>query len=177
MVERLKENKKAIIILILLLIALSVGISYAYWQLILRQTGENKIASSCLSIELVEESESIRMENAYPILDEEGMQTTPYKFTIRNTCDTFIDYEVVLGMLNTTTLNSKYIAVVLDYNEIKTLNTYESTTIEGYKEGRILQKGSLSGGDEVTYNLRLWMDEEVTINDTDSMNQVFESEV
>ena len=175
--ERLKENKKAIIILILLLITVSVGISYAYWRLILQQTGENKIASSCLSIELVEESESIRMENAFPIIDEEGMQTTPYTFTIRNTCDTFIDYEVSLGMLNTTTLKSEYVAAVLDYNEIKTLDTYEETTIDGYKEGRILQKGSLSQGDEVTYNLRLWMDEDVTINDTDSMNQTFEAKV
>ena len=177
MVERLKNNKKAIIILILLLITISVGISYAYWRLILQQTGENKIASSCLSIELVEESESIRMENAFPIIDEEGMQTTPYTFTIRNTCDTFIDYEVSLGMLNTTTLKSEYVAAVLDYNEIKTLNTYESTTIDGYKEGRILQKGSLSQGDEVSYNLRLWMDEDVTINDTDSMNQTFEAKI
>ena len=177
MVERLKNNKKAIIILILLLITVSVGISYAYWRLTLQQTGENKIASSCLSIELVEESESIRMENAYPILDEEGMQTTPYTFTIRNTCDTFIDYEVSLGMLETTTLKSEYVAAVLDYNEIKTLDTYEETTIDGYKEGRILQKGSLSQGDEVSYNLRLWMDEEVTINDMDSMNQSFEAKV
>ena len=145
--------------------------------MILQQTGENKIASSCLSIELVEESESIRMENAYPILDEEGMRTTPYTFTIRNTCDTFIDYEVSLGMLETTTLKSEYVAAVLDYNEIKTLDTYEETTIDGYKEGRILQKGSLSQGDEVTYNLRLWLDEDVTINDTDSMNQSFEAKV
>ena len=177
MLEKLKNNKKAIVIFIVLLIAISVGISYAYWQLVLKQTGENKIASSCLSIELVDESESIRMENAYPIIDEEGMQTTPYTFTIRNTCDTFIDYEVSLGMLDTTTLKSEYVAAVLDYNEIKTLNTYESTTIDGYKEGRILQKGSLSQGDEVTYNLRLWMDEEVTINDTDSMNQTFEAKI
>ena len=177
MVERLKKNKKAIIILILLLIAFSVGISYAYWRLTLQQTGENKIASSCLSIELVEESESIRMEKAYPILDEEGMQTTPYTFTIRNTCDTFIDYEVSLGMLETTTLKSEYVAVVLDYNEIKTLDTYEETTIYGYKEGRILQKGSLSQGDEVSYNLRLWMDEDVTIENTGSMNQTFEAKV
>ena len=177
MVERLKNNKKAIIILILLLITVSVGISYAYWRLTLQQTGENKIASSCLSIELVEESEFIRMEKAYPILDEEGMQTTPYTFTIRNTCDTFIDYEVSLGMLDTTTLKSEYVAAVLDYNEIKTLNTYEETTIDGYKEGRILQKGSLSQGDEVSYNLRLWMDEDVTIENTGSMNQTFEAKV
>ena len=177
MLKNLKENKKAIIILILLLISLSVGISYAYWRLILQQTGENKIASSCLSIELIDESESIRMENAFPIIDEEGMQTTPYTFTIRNTCDTFIDYEVSLGMLDTTTLKSEYVAAVLDYSEIKTLNTYEETTIDGYKEGRILQKGSLSQGDEVSYNLRLWMDEDVTIENTGSMNQTFEAKV
>ena len=175
--ENLKENKKAIIILILLLISLSVGISYAYWRLTLQQTGENKIASSCLSIELIDESSAIKMENAYPIIDEEGMKTTPYTFTIRNTCDTFISYEVSLGMLETTTLNSQYVAAVLDYNEIKTLDTYEETAIDGYKEGRILQKGSLSQGDEVSYNLRLWMDEDVTINDTDSMNQTFEAKI
>ena len=175
--EDLKENKKAIIILILLLIAVSIGISYAYWRLVLRQSSENKVASSCISIELIDETSAIKMENAYPIIDEEGMQTTPYTFTIRNTCDTFIDYEVSLGMLETTTLKSEYIAAVLDYNEIKTLDTYEETAIDGYKEGRILQKGSLSQGDEVTYNLRLWMDEDVTVNDTDSMNQTFEAKV
>src|SRR5699024_5881393 len=108
--EDLKENKKAIIILILLLIAVSIGISYAYWRLVLRQSSENKVASSCISIELIDETSAIKMENAYPIIDEEGMQTTPYTFTIRNTCDTFIDYEVSLGMLETTTLKSEYIA-------------------------------------------------------------------
>ena len=170
-------NKRKITLLILIVVISILGTSYAAWRLTLRQTGENKIASTCLSIELIDESESIKMENAYPIIDEEGMQTTPYTFTIRNTCDTFIDYEVSLGMLNTTTLKSKYVAAVLDYNEIKTLNTYEETTIDGYKEGRILQKGSLSQGDEVSYNLRLWMDEDVTIENTDSMNQTFEAKV
>ncbi len=165
MIEKLKENKKAIIILILLLITICIGISYALWTVTLSQQSENKIATSCLNIEILKESEEIVLENAFPITDEEGMKTTPYTFTIRNTCDTFIDYEVSLAMSNTTTLNSKYVAVVLDYNEIKTLDTYESTTIDGYKEGRILQKGSLSGDDEVTYNLRLWLDEDVTTND------------
>ena len=147
------------------------------WRLTLKQTDENKIISSCLSIEIIDESDEIKMENTYPITDEDGMKTMPYTFTIRNTCNTFIDYEVSLGMLNTTTLKSEYVAAVLDYNEIKTLNNYEETTIDGYKEGRILQKGSLSQEDEVTYNLRLWLDEDVTINDTDAMNKNFEAKV
>ena len=124
----------------MLLITICIGISYALWTVTLSQQSENKIATSCLNIEILKESEEIVLENAFPITDEEGMKTTPYTFTIRNTCDTFIDYEVSLGMPNATTLNSKYVAVVLDYNEIKTLDTYESTTIDGYKEGRILQR-------------------------------------
>ena len=174
--KKISKLKVGILILLLLSVV-CIGISYAWWKITLSQTGENKLVSTCLRIELVDESSEIKMENAFPIVDEEGMKTTPYTFTIRNTCDTFIDYEVSLGMLDTTTLKSEYVAAVLDYNEIKTLNTYEETILEGYKEGRILQKGSLSQGDEVTYNLRLWMDEEVTINDTDSMNQTFEAKI
>ena len=36
-------------------------------------------------------------------------------------------------MLNTTTLNSKYLNAVLDYNAIQTLDKYESKTVEGYQ--------------------------------------------
>lgn len=45
------------------------------------------------------------------------------------------------------------------------------------KEEYFKKEVYLGGGDEVTYNLRLWMDEDVTMNDTDSMNQTFEAKV
>ncbi len=116
------------------------------------------------------------MENTFPITDEEGMKTSPYTFTITNTCNTFLSYEVILGMTNETTLKSEYIAAVLDTSAIETLNTYESTEVDGYKEARILRTGSLSPGDEVTYNLRLWMDEDVEATE-DAMNKTFASKV
>ena len=153
-----------------------IGISYAIWVFTASQTNPNKLASNCLNIEVTNETEEIHLENSFPLTDEEGMKTAPYTFTIKNTCDTFIDYEISLGITNQTTLDSQYVAVVLDYNEIKTLNTYESTTIDGYKEGRILQKGSLSEQDEVTYNLRLWLDEDVTVNDP-VFNTTFSSKI
>ena len=177
MLEKIKDNKIALGIFILLLIAICIGISYAYWLVTRTQTGENAILSSCLKIELVSENEAISIPDAYPISDEEGMSSTPYTFTIKNTCDSFISYEVILGMLNTTTLNSKYLNAVLDYNAIQTLNQYEETNLEGYKEGRILQKGSLSSGDEVTYNLRMWLDEDVTYEDKEAMNKNFEAKI
>ena len=79
-------------------------------------------------------------------------------------------------MTNETTLKSEYIAAVLDTSAIETLNNYESTEVEGYKEARILRTGSLSSGDEVSYNLRLWMDEDVLATE-DAMNKTFASKV
>ena len=176
MIEKKPRKKKFLILVVIFLILLCVGVSYALWQFITSQTNPNKIASTCLDISLTSETDAIKMENTFPITDEEGMETSPYTFTITNTCNTFLSYEVILGMTNETTLKSEYIAAVLDTSAIETLNTYESTEVNGYKEARILRTGSLSSGDEVTYNLRLWMDEDVEATE-DAMNKTFASKV
>ena len=162
---------------VLLLISLVIGISYAYWLFRTNQTSVNTIGTSCLNVTLTDVTSAIKLEDTYPISDEDGMATTPYTFTITNTCDSFISYEVLLGVTEDTTMNSAYLDAVLDYNQIQTLDTYPDfdSTLEGYKEVKVLQKGSLSGGDEVTYNLRLWMDKDVT--SLDSMNKVFEGKI
>ncbi len=177
MIAKLKENPKAIILLIMLLIVISIGISYAYWRYSVMQTNENKLTSSCLNITLTEESDAINLEKAYPITDEEGMNLTPYTFTIKNTCDSSISYEVALGILEESDLSSSYIAAVLDTNEIKKLNEYPEVEIEGYKEGRLLQTGSLSYEEEKTYSLRIWMDESVTPEDVEAMNKALHSKI
>ena len=162
---------------VLLLISLVIGISYAYWLFRTNQTSVNTIGTSCLNVMLTDVTSAIKLEDTYPISDEDGMATTPYTFTITNTCDSFISYEVLLGVTEDTTMNSAYLDAVLDYNQIQTLDTYPDfdSTLEGYKEVKVLQKGSLSGEDEATYNLRLWMDKDVT--SLDSMNKVFEGKI
>ena len=45
MIAKLKENRKAIILLIMLLIVISIGISYAYWRYAVMQTKENNLTS------------------------------------------------------------------------------------------------------------------------------------
>ena len=173
-------NKKQKILLgcisLLLLFSVVIGISFAYWQLSVKQTKENQASTTCLNIELEEANNGILLSEAYPITDEEGMSSTPYTFTIKNTCDSFVSYEVSLGILDTSTLDSRYVAAVLDYNAIQTLDQHEETNLEGYKEGRILQKGNLSGGEEVTYNLRIWMDYDTPLTE-ETMNQAFKSKI
>ena len=174
------SKKKTIVVSslgIVLLVIFVIGISYAYWLFRTNQTSINTIGTSCLEITLTDVTSAIKLEDTYPISDEDGMATTPYTFTITNTCDSFISYEVLLGVTEETTMNSAYMAAVLDYNEVQTLNQYPDfdQSLSGFKELKILQKGSLSQDDEVSYSLRLWMDESVT--SLDSMNKVFEAKI
>ena len=146
------------------IIVLLIGVSYALWIILKEQDTENKITSSCISIELESVTEEISLSNAIPLTDEDGMNTPPYTFTIKNTCTTFISYDVIFLVDSESTLGTQYVDAVLDRNVIKTLDQYESREIDN-QTGYILQSGNLSQADEITYNLRMWLDEEVTVND------------
>ena len=93
-----------IILGILTIVCGIIGISYAVWRLTISQTGINKIATSCLKLELTKEENVINLQNAYPIYDEEGKTLTPYSFTITNTCDMFASFIVQLEMTCSSTL-------------------------------------------------------------------------
>ncbi len=81
--EKHRNTKKTlgISVAILLLLISVIGISYAYWRLTLSQTGTNRITSSCLELTLTKEENEINLEDAYPLTDEEGRQTTPYSLS------------------------------------------------------------------------------------------------
>ena len=168
-----------IILLILIIICGAIGISYAYWRFVVTQTGTNRIASSCLELTLTNEENAINIEKAYPLTDEQGRETTPYSFTVENTCDLFASYTITLEVTKESTLDASYVASMLNTNAIQTLNELEATEVSDsnlYKEAYILGTGSLGTGDSEDYALRLWLDEEVTIED-DVMNKSFQAKV
>ena len=85
-------NKKYLLVFlgILLSIALLLGSSYAYWMMSHTQTNDNIVSSGCFSTSFTEvEDSAINLTSAFPMTDEDGMKTTPYEFTITNTCDTY----------------------------------------------------------------------------------------
>lgn len=177
--DKLKKNRKYLSLGILGLLVVALGVSYAYWRLTLTQTGTNKIASSCLELTLSKEGDAINLEKAYPITDEEGKETAPYSFTIENTCDMFASYTITLEVTKESTLDASYVASMLNANAIQTLNELPTTVVSDsnlYKEAYILGTGSLGNGDSEDYTLRLWIDEDVTVND-DAMNKSFQAKI
>ena len=163
-----KHNKFILIFLgILLTLSVLIGVSYAYYMVTASQTNKNRLASSCISISLTNEKNDITLNNAYPITDSEGKKLTPYQFTITNTCDIFISYNVNLEMLEGTDLSTDYIKTMVNSEAPAILSTLDSTstTIDKSTESRTLAQGSLGSGDSVDYALRLWMDENTPLND------------
>ena len=163
-----KHNKFILIFLgILLTLSVLIGISYAYYMVTASQTNKNRLASSCISISLTNEKNDITLNNAYPITNSEGRKLTPYQFTITNTCNIFISYNVNLEMLEGTDLSADYIKTMVNSEAPYILSSLDSasTTIDKSTESRTLAQGSLGSNDSVDYSLRLWMDENTPLND------------
>ncbi len=176
----MSKNKKIILIILSVFIVLSLflGISYAYYIKSHSQENSNIVKTKCLNFSITNEKNDIKLDEQYPIPDSEGRKLTPYQFTITNTCEQFISYNVNLESLEATTMDSSAVKVMINNEAPVNLSTLESTSvsIDTSKDSKILATGSLGSNDSVDYALRLWMDYGTTV-DTSSMNKVFESKI
>ena len=169
--EKKKRNILIIIVLLIGIIAI-IGVSYALWVLNLTQTGQNNIASSCFNISFTEK-DNISLQKSYPLYDADGEKLTPYEFTITNNCDSYASYNVNLEVLNTTTLtNNEAIKVMFSKKEdgaeselkLDLLSNYETVTktLNNATSAFKLVTGYLGPNESKTYDLRVWLDENVT---------------
>ena len=154
--EKNKTNKILIFLGILIGILSLFGISYAIWVLKLNQTNFNIVNSSCLKLNLINEKNDINIENAYPLLNEEGKNLTPYEFTIENTCDLFVSYSVNLEVLDETTLPIKYVSVLLSEEGVQRLSSFDTveSTLKNISISIELYKGGIGAGETNNYILR-----------------------
>ena len=177
----MKKNIIFVGVTVCLLVLLGIGFSYSMWNMSVSQDTSNVIAttSECFNIELTNQSNAINLENAYPISNEKGKKLTPFTFTVKNTCDMFLSYTVSLESLKGSTLNSKFIDVMVNNEAVTRLSEYETTKTvnNGSVEARILAKGSLSKDDSNDYSLRLWIDYDTTMEDLDNETKVLKAKV
>ena len=167
-----KLTKKYIIYMslaILILLGLVIGVTYAVFSSTSSQTTSNQMtALSCLDISFTSNNDSITLTNVYPMTDEEGLNTTPYNFTIKNNCSNYVEYYLVASVISTASqLNSSYVKVQLDGNlnlsptVLTTLNTYatpESLSSYSILNNYILKSFSLDANESQTMNYRMWLD-------------------
>ncbi len=98
---KLKYTIPLFVITILMLITTFIGSSYSYWEVTDGQTDFDVIKTGCFEIAFSEQSNAVSLTNTYPIIDEKGLKTVPYTFTLKNKCKYTADYKIYLNTLTT----------------------------------------------------------------------------
>lgn len=167
--------KKSYIVTTVLLIAIClvtlVGSSYALFTKTLTGTKKVSVQTGTLKVDFTE-GNRINLSNVAPMSDSDGMNTTPYTFTITNSGTMSAYYTIRNEEDSSNTLNNKYIKYRLisdSYDSgIKTLNTMGN----GYY--MLSSESSLSVGQSITYKLYLWLSSEA---DNTAQGQTYQSKI
>ena len=177
----MRKNKLIITFVTVLGIIISFsGITYAYLRSRAVQTNVNNVAViDCLSISFTSEKDDINLTNAYSITDDVGKTLIPYKFTVKNNCPNGILANINLESLNLDKVSSEnylknylsdsYIKVKLnsdndDINVMGLLSDFplSETILDNAQTSHTLKSITLDTNAEKSFELRLWIDENVT---------------
>lgn len=163
-----EQHSKALLIILLLFIV-AIGVTYAWFTLTI--TGEKKtmIHAGKLSLALDEStSEGISLLNAYPLTDQEGLDTTAYTFKLTNDGTLANSYIIYLDNKtensNKLDLNIiKYDLKKTEYTENGSVKNAQTDTLQllsdiNQDDGMILDTGILQPNEYNEYSLQLWMD-------------------
>ena len=173
----MKDNKKLkIYISLFITIIIVIGISYAYFFLRKEQTNDNVIGTrTCLDTTLNEQTSRILLEDAIPISDKDGLNQTPFTFSVTNNCDSYVKLTITIENENrestsTSLLKDNLIKVNLSPKGTTTssnllLGNQTLVDIENSRKGYKLATVGLKGNETKEFDLRTWMDSSTTLNE------------
>ena len=166
------------IIGVLLAMSVLIGVSYSLWRITLTQETANTLTTSCFDVTFTEDN-NISLQNAYPLYDEDGKKLTPYTFTIQNNCEAYATYNIQLEVLSSSRLASEHLKIQINEEEPVILNTLETgeVTLSEADEAYILGTGTLNLSEGKTYTLRVWLDEDVTLETEGVQNTTWSAKV
>ena len=147
----------SVVIILISIIAL-IGASYALLTMTIEGDKEITLTAGILKVDF-SEGDNISIENSAPMSDKEGLQTTPYTFTVTNTGNINAYYHVSLEEDSNNTLSNSYLKM-----KITGSNGYDSGVIRvsdyGVGSFEIIGEDILEPSDTVTYTLYMWLDED-----------------
>ena len=168
-----KKKKLKLYYGLLVTVICIIGVSFAWFRLYLSQTENNTIASrTCFNTTLTEDTSKITLSDAFPISDEDGLKQTPFTFTIKNNCNSYVKVYITIDSTyrestDTSYLKDSYMKVNISPKGTTTgksaiLGSQTLTDLENNRKGYIIVSTGLKANEEKSYDLRIWMDSAVT---------------
>ena len=150
-----KRNNKKLILLVLTII-MCLGVSYAaiYFVYFKEDSRINKIETGLVTIDYVEGNGEINLTNTLPVLDEVGLASEPYSFTVKNTSAVPINLKVELIPDSENTLHEGAIRYGLykdgELIQLDYLQNLENNILYLYQE--------MPKGETIEFKLYIWVD-------------------
>jgi hypothetical protein len=145
-------NKKKIMIIVSSIILVLAALFTTTYSLFYKEdvaANPSNYSTGLLQIEATSLSDTISLDSALPMTDEEGIETTPYVFSIKNTGN--IDYKFDVKLLSTSsnTINSQYIKLKIDNGNPVVLSSLTNSIIKS----NVVVKAKES----INITLRVWL--------------------
>ena len=169
-----KKKKLKIYYSLLITVICIIGVSFAWFRLYLSQSEDNTLASrTCFSTTLTEDTSKIELTDAFPITDKDGLKGTPFTFTLKNNCDSYVKAYITIKSTyrestDSSYLKDNYIKVNISpkdttKNPSVILGSQTLTDLDNNSKGYIIVDTGLNANEEKSYDLRIWMDSATTL--------------
>lgn len=161
-----KREIQFTIISIFVIFIILITSSYAIFSSIQKAKKYNTLRVGTLQIEFNDTEDglenTINLNGAYPVSDNEGQETTPYTFKIKNTGSITTTYNIKLLDDTDMIAEDNCANNQLDKTKLKYSINKETPSILADKQASnyIIVSGSLAAGESKTYALRVWLSEE-----------------
>ena len=170
-----KKKKLKIYYSLLITVICIIGVSFAWFRLYLSQNEDNSLASrTCFNTTLTEDTSKIEITDAFPISDEDGLKQTPFTFTLKNNCSSYVKAYILIDSTyrtstSTSYLSDNYLKVNVspkDKNSSPSviLGAQTLTDTENSSKGYVLTTTYLGTNEEKSFDLRIWMDSATTLD-------------
>lgn len=152
------DNSKNILLIVglFILIFLIAGISFALSKMTLNGTQNVTLVAKDLQLNYVEGTSTISVTNAIPQEDSDGLASTPYNFSLKNTGTRTINYDVYLDD-DTTSCNGCSLVPYsyLSYDLKKDGTSVASGSLAS--SSNKLGSYSIAGNTTQNFELRTWL--------------------
>ena len=169
-----KKRKLSLYYGLLVTVVCIIGVSFAWFRLYLSQSEDNTLASrTCFSTTLTEDTSKITLTDAFPISAEDGLKQTPFTFTLKNNCNSYVKVYITIDSTyrestSSSYLKDSYMKVNVSPKDTTSnasviLGNQTLTDLESNRKGYIIVNTGLKANEEKSYDLRIWMDSATTL--------------
>ena len=120
--KRIKNRSIFVLLTIILSLGITLGAVYYMYQY--KDSRENKLATSMISINFTEKSNVINLTSNVPMIDDLGLKGTPYEFSITNTSTVPIKANIKLDVDNDTTIKYGAVRYALFIDDERVIKDY-----------------------------------------------------